>query len=66
MAGNFVTRPDFISYELAGAASPVVQLARRAGVPVVAWGVKSPADEAKARRCADNIIFDGYRPAITR
>jgi glycerophosphoryl diester phosphodiesterase len=62
MVGNFVTRPDFISYELAGVHSPVVQAARRGGVPVIAWGVKSPADEEEARKHADNIIFDNYLP----
>jgi glycerophosphoryl diester phosphodiesterase len=62
MAGNFVTRPDFISYELAGLPSRVVQVARRSGVPVITWGVKSREDEARARKHADNIIFDGYLP----
>lgn len=65
MAGNFVTRPDFISYELAGVRSGVVRAARRGGVPVLAWGVRSPADEARARQHADNVIFDDYRPALS-
>jgi glycerophosphoryl diester phosphodiesterase len=62
MAANFVTRPDFISYELAALPSRVVQAARRGGVPVITWGVKSPEDEKRARQHADNIIFDHYLP----
>lgn len=59
---NAVTRPDFISYELAALPSPVVDFWRRRGTPVVSWGVKSRADETRARQHADNIIFDGYLP----
>ena len=62
MIANPVTRPDFLSYELAGLPSPVVRWWRDRGVPVVSWGVKSPDDEVRARKHADNIIFDAYRP----
>jgi glycerophosphoryl diester phosphodiesterase len=62
MAANVVTRPDFISYELDALPSRVVQAARRGGVPVIAWGVTSAADEKRARLHADNIIFDHYLP----
>lgn len=62
MVANVVTRPDFISYELAGLPSWVVAAWRRRGVPVIAWGVKSPSDEARARKHADNIIFDNFLP----
>jgi glycerophosphoryl diester phosphodiesterase len=58
MAGNFLTRPDFISYELAGLPSRIVDLWRGRGVPVLTWTVKSAADEQKARKYADNFIFD--------
>jgi glycerophosphoryl diester phosphodiesterase len=59
MAGNFLTRPDFISYELAGLPSRIVDWWRGRGVPVLTWTVKSAADERKARQYADNFIFDG-------
>jgi hypothetical protein len=58
MVGNFVTRPDFISYELAGLPSRIVDAWRGRGVPVLAWTTKSAADERKARKYADNFIFD--------
>lgn len=62
MIGNLLTRPDFISYELAGLPSPAVRRCRERGAAVVAWGVKSPDDETRAREHADNVIFDGYLP----
>lgn len=58
MAANFLTRPDFISYELAGLPSRIVDMWRGRGVPVLTWTVKSAADERKARKYADNFIFD--------
>lgn len=58
MVSNVLTRPDFISYELAGLPSPVVDLWRRRGLPLLTWTVKSAEDELKARKYADNFIFD--------
>jgi glycerophosphoryl diester phosphodiesterase len=58
MAGNFLTHPDFISYELAGLPSRIVDRWRGRGVPLLTWTVKSAEDEAKARKYADNFIFD--------
>jgi glycerophosphoryl diester phosphodiesterase len=54
------SRPDFISYELAALPDQVVSAWRELGVPVIAWTVRGPADEAEARKHADGIIFDGY------
>jgi glycerophosphoryl diester phosphodiesterase len=58
MAANFLTHPDFISYELAGLPSRIVDRWRGRGVPLLTWTVKSAADERKARKYADNFIFD--------
>jgi glycerophosphoryl diester phosphodiesterase len=58
LAGNFLTHPDFISYELADLPSRIVGMWRGRGVPVLAWTVKSADDERKARKYADNFIFD--------
>jgi hypothetical protein len=64
LVGNVVTRPDFISYELAGLPSRAVAMWRERGAPVLAWTVESPEDERKARKYADNIIFSDYLPAV--
>jgi glycerophosphoryl diester phosphodiesterase len=58
MAGNFLTHPDFISYELAGLPSRIVDMWRGRGMPVLTWTVKSADDERRARKYADNFIFD--------
>lgn len=39
-----------------------VRALRAAGVPVLCWTVRSPAEEAAAHRGADGITFEGYRP----
>jgi glycerophosphoryl diester phosphodiesterase len=62
MAANFITRPDFISYELAGLPSWIAGMWRRHGLPVLAWPVTSPEDEREARKYADNIIFSDFLP----
>ena len=62
LATNLLTRPDFISYELAGMPSRAAQMWRNRGLPVLAWPVRSSADERKARRYADNIIFSDFLP----
>lgn len=62
LVSNFVTRPDFISNELAALPSRIVGMWRHYGVAVLAWPVRSPEDEREARKYADNIIFSGFLP----
>jgi glycerophosphoryl diester phosphodiesterase len=62
LASNFFTRPDFISYELVGLPSRIVEMWRSHGVTVLAWPIKSPYDEREARKYADNIIFSDFLP----
>jgi glycerophosphoryl diester phosphodiesterase len=64
LVSNFITRPDFISYELAGLPSRTIAMWRKRGTAILAWPVRSPEDEQKARKYADNIIFDDYIPRI--
>ncbi len=50
----------FISHDVRDlAAAPVAALKER-GVPVLCWTVRSAAQEAEARKVADNITFEGY------
>lgn len=55
---------DFISHEAADLDRARVAALKAAGVPVLCWTVRSEAEEAAARSVADNITFEGYRPAI--
>jgi glycerophosphoryl diester phosphodiesterase len=63
LGGNFVTRPDFIACGLAGLPSRAVARWRERGAPVLAWTVRSAEDERRAKKYADNIIFEAYLPA---
>ena len=52
---------SFISHDCHDLNAPRVLDLKRRGVPILCWPVKSPADEAMARKVADNITFEGYR-----
>lgn len=60
---NFLTRPDFLSYELAGLPARAAAYWRRRGLPVLAWPVGSAAQASRAHESADNIIFSGFVPS---
>jgi glycerophosphoryl diester phosphodiesterase len=53
----------FISHDRRDLQNPAVRRLK-ARVPVLCWTVRSPAEEATARRIADNITFEGYAPVI--
>lgn len=38
---------------------------KEAGARVLSWTIRSPEDEARARRIADNVTFEGYLPATS-
>jgi len=56
------SRPHVVGYDIDDLPHPVPALARRLGLPVLAWTVKTPAQREKARGLADNIIFEQIRP----
>lgn len=53
----------FISHDHAALGDPRVDALRAQGVPVLAWTIRSEAEERNARRIAANITFEGYRAA---
>ncbi len=55
-------RPDFIGYALPCLPYWATTVARRLGVPVVAWTIRTEAQLVRARAVADNCIFEGVRP----
>ncbi len=60
------TRPHFIAYAVRDlpAAAPLV--ARYLfGLPLLTWTVRSENDRVRAVRWADQMIFEGIRPAIS-
>jgi glycerophosphoryl diester phosphodiesterase len=56
------TRPDFVSYRVDDLPAPATSVARRLGVPVVAWTVRTPEQRQRAETFADQMIFEGFRP----
>jgi glycerophosphoryl diester phosphodiesterase len=60
MATNAVTRPDFLVYELTELPSRFVSFWRSRGLPLLAFTVRSPEEERRARAVADNFFFSGY------
>ena len=61
---NFLTRPDFIAYEKNGYTVPKLRFVRRTfGTPLIAWTVKSQAEENEALSHGfDTVIFENYIP----
>jgi glycerophosphoryl diester phosphodiesterase len=56
------TCPAFVAYSVNDLPAPAPSLARRCGLPVLTWTVRTPDQYARARRFADQIIFEGFRP----
>ncbi|HRO15005.1 MAG TPA: glycerophosphodiester phosphodiesterase family protein [Paracoccus sp. (in: a-proteobacteria)] len=50
----------FVSHYHLDLGNPAVAALKARGAPVLAWTIRSPRQEAAARRVADNITFEGY------
>jgi glycerophosphoryl diester phosphodiesterase len=50
----------FISHNARYLDTPRIAQIKAEGLPVLCWTVRSPKAEARARRIADNITFEGY------
>lgn len=57
------TGASFISHQASDLARPRVAELKAQGAAILCWTIKSPAQEAEARRIAQNITFEGY-PAV--
>lgn len=53
----------FISHEVSDLAHPRVAEVKAQGAMICCWTVRSAAQEAEARKVADNITFEGYKAA---
>lgn len=63
MSFNRTVKPDFISYYFASYPQKSTEKFKGAKL---AWTVRSPEEEARARQYADNIIFENFLPEITK
>lgn len=55
---------SFISHQRTDLGRARVAELKAAGAALLSWTIRSPAEEAEARRIAQNITFEGYSPAI--
>ena len=55
----------FISHEVDDLDRPQVAALKQKGAMICCWTVRSAAQEAVARKVADNITFEGYAAALT-
>lgn len=54
------TRSCFISHEVQDLDRPRVAELKQAGARILCWTVKSPEQEKRARKVAENVTFEGY------
>jgi len=58
------TAASFISHEWTDLARPRVADLKAQGAAILCWTIRSPGEEAAARRIADNITFERYHAAF--
>jgi glycerophosphoryl diester phosphodiesterase len=59
----FRTRPHFVAYWVDDLPAPAPWIARHIfGLPLLTWTVRTPAQRERAAGCADQMIFEGFRP----
>jgi glycerophosphoryl diester phosphodiesterase len=58
------TGSSFVSHHARDLDNPAVAALKARGLPILTWTVRSPEEESAARRVADNITFEGYRPRL--
>jgi len=64
MLTNAVTRPDFVTFELAELPDRYASFWRTAQRPLIGYTAHSPAEELRARDLVDGFFFSGYLPAV--
>ena len=58
------SRPDFISWRVGDLPCAAPYLCRAGmGLPLMTWTVRTPADVARAKHHADQMVFEGFIPA---
>lgn len=55
---------SFVSHQARDLGSARIAALRAQGAAILCWTIRSAADEARARRLADNVTFEGYAAAI--
>jgi glycerophosphoryl diester phosphodiesterase len=56
--------PDFLAYQLNALPSPVSNVYRDQGIPLIAWTIHTLEQQARAIEVADNYIFEFVLPEV--
>ena len=59
-----ISRPHFVAYDCNALPAPAPRIARRLGLPVLSWTVRSEGTWERIKPFVDNIIFEGFTPAL--
>jgi hypothetical protein len=54
------TKPHFVSFAYYDLPYEPVDALRAKGCPIISWTIKSPEQQAVARRHSDQVTFEGY------
>jgi glycerophosphoryl diester phosphodiesterase len=54
------TRPDFVSFHFEELPWAPITALRSTGLPIISWTIRSPAQAVMAKRCSDQITFEGF------
>ena len=61
---NFISRPQFISYEINNTSTARLKTLKRMGVPLLGWTVKTKAEYLEAKEIFDNLIVDAVLKSL--
>ncbi len=61
---NFISRPDFVSYEYLYCNNPIRKLVTRLGAFPVGWTFPSQEELDKCKRCFKTYIFENFLPKV--
>ncbi len=59
---DFISKPDFLSYEISALPKGWINRKRQNGMPVIGWTATSIEEYNYARDLCDNVIFEGFLP----
>jgi glycerophosphoryl diester phosphodiesterase len=59
---NDKSQPHYIAYDIGALPSRSVSRVRASGIPLIAWTIRTPEEQQRARELADNYIFEGIVP----
>jgi len=54
------TRPDFVSFQFEELPWAPITALRSSGLPIISWTIRSPQQAVTAKRCSDQITFEGF------